>query len=830
MKNPLRGIKRNDLQLDFSLYRVDVPIPHVAGAALSVIDIWPEEIEQTLMFIHGYAGVAETWEYQINAFSRTYRVLAPDLRGHGQSDAPYTQYTMDELVGDIHSIVEQRKLPEKFILVGHSFGGSICVEYANAHPERLEKLVLIATAGEYPLPRAAAWAYRIPTAFYRLWWDYRPRWNAEVHVMKRMMFNNMRKWRGWPLLRNIQTPTLIITGERDTYFPRYVFEDVGKMVPDAEVYDVGSAKHKVQLERHQAVNRVIKRFIGEDTKRSWRDQDTDHDILVRRPWLPNYSKETPWTIPVPRQPLYKFLEGAADWVPRRTAMIFYQHKWSYAQLEQQVNRFAHALRGLGVQPGDRVMINMPNMPHMVIAFYATMKVGGVVVLPNPDKDDAQMLEHIRETETRVFITVSDFHRGAFAYAVHQQGLVDTIVYVSLKDWMPEADYERYANKYRQSEMMIPPDERNWSWAFSMENLMEDASDRPLSIEVNSKDLAAIIYTSGTTEKPKGVCLSHSNLIANALQTRHWIPDLQYGEEIFLSVIPFMHCYGLTTALNIPLAMGATLVMLPDFDPLEVLESIKKYRPTIFPGVPTMYSLINLMPDVRSYGLSSIKACISGSAPLPVEIQESFEKLTRGRLVEGYGLTEAGPVTHANPLYGVRKVGTIGVPIPNTEAKIVDPDSHAPLPPGKIGELYVRGPQVMQGYWHDEAATVASFVEGWLATGDMAVADKDGYFRIVSRKQDLIHVDEHIIFPRDIEEVLYEHSKVVDVAVVGVIDAEGSTQVKAFVVLKPGAVVEAEQLLALAQKRLEAFQVPDEIVFRDALPKSFVGKTLRRLLV
>jgi long-chain acyl-CoA synthetase len=282
MKKKLRGLKRSAILLDFDLYRVDVPIRGLAEADLSVIDIWPEGVTQTIMFIHGYAGCAETWEYQINHFSRSYRVIVPDLRGHGQSDAPLTQYTMPELVADIDTIADTLNLPEKFILVGHSFGGSICVEYANAHPERLEKLVLIATAGEYPLPKKAAWAYRLPLDLLRPLWKYRPRWNAELHVMKRMMLNNLRQWQGWPLLRNITTPTLVITGERDRYFPRQVFEEVGHMVPGAEVYDVGSAKHKVQLERHQAVNRAIERFISGDERRSWRN----HSLAPqRRPWL-----------------------------------------------------------------------------------------------------------------------------------------------------------------------------------------------------------------------------------------------------------------------------------------------------------------------------------------------------------------------------------------------------------------------------------------------------------------------------------------------------------------------------------------------------------------
>jgi long-chain acyl-CoA synthetase len=329
-------------------------------------------------------------------------------------------------------------------------------------------------------------------------------------------------------------------------------------------------------------------------------------------------------------------------------------------------------------------------------------------------------------------------------------------------------------------------------------------------------LAAVLYTSGTTDEPKGVRLTHANLVANALQTRHWIPDLNYGQETFLSVIPLTHSYGMTSAMNIPIALGATIVLLPVFELEQVLNDIKQYRPTIFPGVPSIYMAINQAPNVRSYELSSIKACISGAAP--IEVQEAFEKLTRGRLVEGYGLTEASPVTHANPLEGLRKVGSIGIPIPNTDAKIVDLVTGEDLPVGQIGELLVKGPQVMQGYWgqtnKDEEAPESVLKDGWLYTGDMAVMDDDGYFQIISRKRDTIFAGDYSVYPRDVEEVLYENSKVMEVAVVGVESGESSK----------------EELLDLCRKRLEEYAVPWDIEFREELPKSFVGKVLRRLLV
>ena len=298
-------------------------------------------------------------------------------------------------------------------------------------------------------------------------------------------------------------------------------------------------------------------------------------------------------------------------------------------------------------------------------------------------------------------------------------------------------------------------------------------------------------------------------------------------------MPLTHSYGMTTAMNIPIVVGATIVLLPVFELQQVLDHIKEYKPSIFPGVPSIYAAINNAPNVREYGLNSIKACISGAAPLPVEVQEAFQKLTHGRLVEGYGLTEASPVTHANPLRGDAKTGSIGIPIPNTDAKIVDLVSGKDLPPGQIGELLVRGPQVMKGYWQAEGKSDpdTSFTDDWLHTGDVAVMDADGFFKIISRKRDTIMAGEFSVYPRDIEEVLYENSKVLEVAVVGV-TRKGwlGSKVKAFVVPRPGTTLSEEELMELCRKRLDEYAVPWEIEFRETLPKSFVGKVLRRMLV
>lgn len=830
MKKCLRGFKRQDIQLDFNLYRDQVHMRGLADAHLSVIDIQPEGVERTIVFVHGYAGCAETWEYQINHFARDFRVIAPDLRGHGQSDAPFTQYIMREMVEDLEAIAAELKLPERFILVGHSFGGSICAEYAAAHPERLERLILISTAGEYPLPRATSLLSRVPAAAFRPLWRYRPRWNAEVHVMKRMMLNNMKKWKGWDLFREIRTPALVITGERDRYFPRWVFDQVAEQINRAEVIDVGASKHKVQLERWQAVNRAIERFIREESgsRLSWRDQLSRPPSVFDRPWLKFYGKHTPFAIPIPSRPLHAFLEAAADWFPKRTATLFYGSKLNYQQLDRMVNQFGHALHGLGVAPGDRVMVVLPNTPQMIIAYYATLKIGGVVVLPNPDADAAQIIDQIRESGAKVFITLSAF--AGLAEAVAAQ-LSLKVVLAEIRDVLSARAYRQLLLRWEAAGLGKSAAPQTAGAGILMDRMMMDASWESPAVQVSEEDLAVILYTSGTTDEPKGVCLSHRNLVANALQTRHWIPELQPGEETFLAVIPLTHSYGMTSAMNVPIAMAATIVLLPHFELQEVLLHIKKYRPTIFPGVPSIYMAINSAPGVRSFGLSSIKACVSGAAPLPIEVQEKFEKLTHGRLVEGYGLTEASPVTHINPFERSGKAGFIGIPIPNTDAKIVDLMKDTDLPHGKIGELLVKGPQVMKGYLEDDGDSSEPVLkDGWLYTGDVAVMDEDGFFQIISRKRDTIMAGEYSVYPRDVEEVLYENTKVMEAAVVGVSGGEGGQRVKAFVVPRPGTKLSKEELIALCEKRLEAYAVPWEIEFREELPKSFVGKVLRRMLV
>jgi long-chain acyl-CoA synthetase len=591
----------------------------------------------------------------------------------------------------------------------------------------------------------------------------------------------------------------------------------------------------VMLERRDAVNRAIDRFI-ETSTRSWREAQAPSEngreasLLKARPWLPHYDEGVPHTVAIPNAPLHHLLDSAVRRFPLNTALHFEGRRITYLRLGKEVNRFANALRSLSLKKGERVMLLLPNLPQMVIAFFGTLKAGGVAVFTLPTNQPDELIRQIQDCGASVLVTLTQFDSliqelntllgsGSASPLRH-------IIFTHVGDYLPvvkSAALQLSGQRRKQHLLDIPLDA---SMHVFRRLLATHSADEP-TVQVNANELATIIYTGGTTDLPKGVMLSHRNLVANALQTRHWLPSAQEGQERFLCVLPFTHSYGLTTALNVPISLGAALILKARFEVNDTLKTIKRLRPTIFPGVPQMYVAIKDFPGVRKYNVSSIKACISGSAPLPVEVQEAFEKLTRGRLVEGYGLTEASPVTHGNPLQGERKVGSIGVPFPSTEARVVDlRKGKREVSTGQIGELAVRGPQVMLGYWNkpEETQRVIS-PDGWLLTGDVAQRDEDGYFRIIARKADMWYPTKpgEPAFPRDVEEVLFEVPQVKEAAVVAI-----AGQPIAFVIARKERPT-AEALLAYCKRRLPPELVPRFILFLDDFPRTFIGKVLRREL-
>jgi len=578
----------------------------------------------------------------------------------------------------------------------------------------------------------------------------------------------------------------------------------------------------VMLERREAVSRAIERFLEGESQRSWRDEKpasakSNRETLEReRPWLKYYEKGVPYTIGVPKIPAHHLLRSSVRRFPRNIAVIFEGGRLTYRRLNHEANRFANALLALGLGKGARVVLLMPNIPQMVIGFFGTLKAGMTVVFTPPLTEPEDLIEIIRDVEASVLVTIKP--AAGLARQIQENVNLPHVILTDPGEYLPLP--KKLISRWRNRGLTSPGAIRFQRW------LAAQSWHSP-TLQIEPEDMAVIQFTGGTTAASKGVMLSHRNLVANALQTRHWMPIAKEGKERFLSALPFSHSYGLTTALTVPVTLGATLVLKAQFQIKDILESIKKYKPTIFPGVPNMYVAINNFRGVRKYGIRSINACISGSAPLPVEVQEAFEKLTRGRLVEGYGLTEASPVTHANPLGGERKVGSIGVPVPSTEAAVVDlARGRKEVQPGQIGELAIRGPQVMMGYWKDEKATSKAITkDGWLLTGDVAQMDSDGYFRIIARKADMWYPEKpgQPAFPRDVEEVIYEIPQIKEVAVVAV-----AGHPFAFVIAGKDRPT-PDAVLAYCKRRLPPHLIPRFVIFMDDFPRTFIGKVLRREL-
>lgn len=538
-----------------------------------------------------------------------------------------------------------------------------------------------------------------------------------------------------------------------------------------------------------------------------------------KPWLQAYPAEVPATLSYPEEPLYNLLEHAADRYPDNDATIFFGARLTYREVRTQARRLAAGLREIGVQKGERVAIMLPNCPQAVIAYYGVLMVGAVVVQVNPLYTQRELKHQIADSGARVMITLD-------LLSPKLRGLgLSHIAITGLPEYMPIPT--KWLAPLKLKPPKIPYGGLFMRWADLM---CYDPLEQPVPVDAKA-DVALLQYTGATTGLAKGCMLTHRNLMANVQQTAAWLYRIRPGDGVItMAALPLFHVYGMTTVMNFTIFLGGTLLLQPKFEASQTLKLIQKFRPSLFPGAPTMYVALNHSPHVEKYRLDSIEACISGAAPLPVEVQQTFERLTGGRLVEGYGLTEASPVTHANPIWGERIEGSIGVPWPDTEARIVDSATGEDLPVGEVGELIIRGPQVMLGYWNRPDATAETLHDGWLFTGDMARMDDRGYFYIVDRKKDLIIAGGFNIYPREVEEVLYLHRGVKEAVVVGVPDEYRGETVKAYIVPKEGSTLDKSEITDFCRQNLASFKIPRLIEFRTELPKSMVGKVLRRVLL
>jgi len=563
--------------------------------------------------------------------------------------------------------------------------------------------------------------------------------------------------------------------------------------------------------------------------------------MMEKPWLQFYDKGVPASIDYPQVDLWTMLSDSFKNYPDQVAIRMILKylplgfklgvKMTYRELADKVDRLATAMAGMGIKKGDRVAVQIPNSPGTVIAFLATVRLGAIVVNTNPIYTPREMEHQFNDSGAKAVVIWNNLY-PKLQEIQHNTDIEKVIVY-HLNDFMNPV-YAHLLRKGMKDSWVDVPEGDGVYW---MKTLIENNKPNPPKVDIDTGDVALFQYTGGTTGVPKAAMLSHSNLIANVMQIDAWVPDMAHGKEVFMGAIPFFHVFGMTVGMLESLYVGGKLVLMPDPRDIELLMTIiQEEGVTLFPGVPTLYVAIINHKHVTRYNLKSVKVCISGGAPLPVEVQRKFEELTGGKLREGYGLTETSPVTHANPIYGLYKVGSIGLPFPDVEARIVslDPDENGKyrtLDIGEEGELAVRGPQVMVGYWNrpDETAKVKD-EEGWLYTGDIAKMDEDGYFYIVDRKKDLIIASGYNIVPREVEEVLYENPKVQEAVVVGVPDPRRGETVKAFIVLKPGETATEAEIIAFCKERLAPYKVPKLVEFRTELPKSAVGKLLRRALV
>jgi long-chain acyl-CoA synthetase len=546
-----------------------------------------------------------------------------------------------------------------------------------------------------------------------------------------------------------------------------------------------------------------------------------------KPWFKSYEPGVPHTIDYPAVPMHALLDDAVRKYPDSTATIIQNGKMPYRALGAAVNRLANALAGLGVKKGDRVAIYTVNCPQYIISYYATLKLGAIVVPVNPLYVAREVEHQLKDSGAQTIVVMSLF------YPIIQQIRANTplknVIVTNIKEYFPpiiKVLFTLAKEKKGGHHVTLAAGDHEWG------ALLAGASETAPTVAVSPSDTACLQYTGGTTGVSKGAELSHRNVMANALGCKAWFTGVEMGKECIVTALPLFHSFGMTTCMNYGISVAAALLLIPNpRDLTDVLKNIAKHRPTIFPGVPTMYVAINNFADLPKYDLKSVKACISGAAGLPVQVQKRFQEITGASLVEGYGLSEASPVTHANPIHGDNRIGTIGIPFPDTDAKVMDLETgEKELPPGEPGELAVRGPQVMKGYWNRPDETANVLHGDWLYTGDIAVMDADGYFQIVDRKKDMIIAGGYNIYPRDVEECLYQNPKVQEVVVAGVPDPYRGETVKAYIILKTGQTATPEEMTEFCKGRLAKFKVPTSVEFRDTLPKSMVGKIIRRVLV
>jgi long-chain acyl-CoA synthetase len=544
-----------------------------------------------------------------------------------------------------------------------------------------------------------------------------------------------------------------------------------------------------------------------------------------KPWVSSYEEGVPEKIEYEEICLPAILERTAGIFPDKMALLFQGYKITYRQLNDMVNRFAACLHSFGINKGDSVAILLPNVIPCVAACYAILKIGGITVMNNPLYSDRELEHQFNDSDSKLLVTLDLL--GNRMIDLRPKTKINQIIYTSIGDYLPFPKNILFPLVAKKKNLAA--DVKSAENVYKWKDVLAKSSPTPPDVELSFDDVAMYQYTGGTTGVSKGTILTHGNLSKNVQQAGAWFPTFKKGEEAMLGALPFFHVFGLTCAMNFAISMGWGHILVPKPQPEALLETIRKFKPTFAPLVPAMYIGMLNHPDIDKVDMTSISGCFSASAPLPLEVISDFENKTGAVIVEGYGLTETSPVTHVNPFAdGKRKVGSIGVPISDTECRIVDlEDGNTDVPVGETGELLIKGPQVMKGYWNNPEETAKTLTDGWLYTGDIAKMDEGGYFYIVDRKKDMIISSGCNVYPRDIEEVLYENPKVQEACAIGIPHPTRGEAIKVFVALKEGETGTQEELIEYCTDKLAKYKLPTEIEFRDELPKTNVGKILKK---
>lgn len=547
-------------------------------------------------------------------------------------------------------------------------------------------------------------------------------------------------------------------------------------------------------------------------------------------WRRSYPEGVPGELEVERACLPAYLQRCRERIPNGAAIRFLNGRMTWAEVGDEVDRLAAAFQELGVQPGTRVAIQLPNMPQAVIAYYAALSVGAVVVMTNPIYTAREIEHQWNDAGCEVAVT-ADYLYEQTHRAMRDKVPVEHWVLASIPEYLRFPLNLLAPFKLKRQDPPLVARVEESATVHRFRKLVRRTAPITARPELDFESLAVLQYTGGTTGVSKAAMLTHANLSVNVQQLDAWICGSNYGAESVLVCLPLFHVFGMTVAMNWGVYAGALLSLVPNPRDLPaIVKAIERDRPTLFPGVPALYNALNNFEGIRDADLSSVNYCVSGSAPIPPDVLHRFEELTGARILEGFGMSESSPVTHANPFQGERKVGSVGVPLSSTLAKIVDVDEGTTeLGVGEEGELIVAGPQVMRGYWNREDETAKTLRDGWLFTGDLAKVDDDGFFTIVGRKKDMINCGGLKVFPDEVDDVLMSHEGVLEAATIGVPHERRGETVKSFVVLQPGITLTAEDVEAFCRENLAAYKVPREIEFLDELPRSAVMKVLRREL-